>query len=101
MAHRVSVEAESEFDGIWYYIASESGSAEIADSFVYSLTDRFFLIATNPYIGRRRDSDLRPGLWSFPVDEYVIVYRIDGEDVLILHVVRGSRDLPALLGLNL
>ena len=48
-------------------------------------------------IGGRRDEDLRPGLRSFPVGEYVIIYRLEGEDVLILHVLRGSRDIEALL----
>lgn len=93
MAHRLSLEAEAELDSIWYYVASESGSIKIADRFVDSLTDRFLLLAKNPYIGRRRDADLRPGLRSFPVGKYVIFYRIDDEDVLILHVMRGSREL--------
>jgi toxin ParE1/3/4 len=97
MAHRLSPEAEAELDDVWYYIASESGNAEIADRFTDSLTHRFYLIAKNPYIGRRRDADLRPGLRSVPVGEYVILYRIDNDDVLILHLVRGSRDLQALL----
>ena len=96
MAHRVSPEAEADLDGIWVYIATESGSLDIADRFVDSLTDRFFLLSTNPYIGRRRDDDLRPGLRSFPVGEYVIIYRIDDEEVIILHIVRGSRNIEAL-----
>jgi toxin ParE1/3/4 len=98
MAHRVSSEAEAELDGIWYYIATESGSMEVADRFIDSLTKRFYLLSTNPYIGRRRDDDLRPGMRSFAVGEYIILYRIDGEDVLILHVVRGSRNIKALFG---
>ena len=101
MAHRLSTETEAELNDVWYYIASESGSMEIADRFIDSLTDRFYLIAKNPYIGRRRDADLRPGLRSYPVGEYVILYRIDDEDVLILHLVRGSRDLQSLLGSRL
>jgi plasmid stabilization system protein ParE len=36
---------------------------------------------------------LRPGTRSFPVGEYVILYRIEEGDVLILHVVRGSRNI--------
>ena len=36
-------------------------------------------------------------LRSFPVGEYVIIYRIDGEDALILHAMRGSRDIEGLL----
>jgi plasmid stabilization system protein ParE len=31
------------------------------------------------------------------VGEYVIIYRIDTEDALILHVIRGSRDIERLL----
>jgi hypothetical protein len=30
------------------------------------------------------------------VGEYVIVYRIELEEILILHVVRGSRDIAGL-----
>jgi toxin ParE1/3/4 len=96
MAHRLAPEAEAELDDIWYYIAKESQSIEIADRVVDSITDRFFLLANYPHIGRRRDEDLRPGLRSFPVGEYVIIYRVEAEDVLILHVIRGSRDMEAL-----
>jgi toxin ParE1/3/4 len=49
-------------------------------------------------IGRSRDRDLRPSLRSFPVGNYVIIYRLDDEDVLILRVLRGSRNIEALFG---
>jgi toxin ParE1/3/4 len=45
-----------------------------------------------------RDEDLRPGLRTFPVGEYVIFYRIEDEDVVILRVLRGSRNIAALFG---
>ena len=96
MAYRIAPEAEAELDDIWYYIAKESGSIEIADRVIDSVTDRFFLLARFPQMGRRRDEDLRPGLRSFVVGEYVIIYRLEVEEVLILHVLRGSRDLKAL-----
>ncbi len=99
MAHRLSAEAEAELDGIWYYIARESGSADIADRFVDSLTDRFYLLALSPHIGRHRDHDLRPGVRSFAVREYIILYRVDEGGVLILHVLRGSRTLKLSLDL--
>jgi toxin ParE1/3/4 len=97
MAHRVAPQAEAELDDIWYYVAKESGSIEIADRIVDSITERFYLLARHPHIGRQRDADLRPGLRSFPVGEYVIIYRVEKKDVLILHVFRGSRDIEALL----
>ena len=97
MAHRVAPQAEAELDNIWYYVAKESGSIEIADRLIDSITERFYLLAGHPHIGRHRDEDLRPGLRSFPVGEYVIIYRVEENDVLILQVFRGSRDIEALL----
>lgn len=98
MAHLLSLEAEAELDGIWYYIATESGNADIADRIIDSLTDRFRLLALNPYVGRRRDEDLRPGMRSFPVGQYIVLYRVEDGDVRILHVVQGRRDIQMLFG---
>jgi plasmid stabilization system protein ParE len=41
MAHRLAPQAEAELDEIWYYIARESHSVEIAGRAVDSITDRF------------------------------------------------------------
>jgi toxin ParE1/3/4 len=98
MGHRLAREAEVELDDIWYYVAKESGSVEIADRLIDSITERFSILADHPYIGRHRDDDLRPGLRSFPAGEYIIIYRVKNDDVLILHVARGSRNLEALFG---
>ncbi|HEX4749639.1 MAG TPA: type II toxin-antitoxin system RelE/ParE family toxin [Bryobacteraceae bacterium] len=94
---RILPTAEAELDDIWLYVARESGSIDIANRLIDSLTERFFLLALHPQLGRRRDHDLRPGLRSFPVGEYVIVYRIEPEEILILHVMRGSRDIAGLM----
>ena len=96
MAHRRTPQADSDLDNIWNYIASKSGSLDITNRFIASITDRFFLLASHPNIGRGRDEDLLPGLRSFPVGEYVIIYRIQDEDVLVLRVLRGSRNIQAL-----
>jgi toxin ParE1/3/4 len=96
MAHRLAPRAEADLDDIWWYIATESGSVEIARRHVATLTSRFLLLARHPRLGRARDGDLGAGRRSYPVDRYIIVYRIDGNDVEILRVVHGSRDLEAL-----
>jgi toxin ParE1/3/4 len=93
MAHRVAEDVAAELDGIWLYIAKQSGSVEIADKVVDSITDCFVALGRNPRMGRRRDDDLAPGLRSFPVGNYVIVYCIEEEDAAILHVFHGSRDI--------
>jgi hypothetical protein len=41
MAHRVASEAEP--DNIWYYVAKESGSIDIADRLIDSISARFHL----------------------------------------------------------
>lgn len=97
MPHRVAPEAEADLDEIWYYTANRSGNPAIADRLIHSIADRFALLARHPHLGRRRDEELRPGLRSFAVGDYVIVYRMEGADVFITHVVRGSRGIDALL----
>jgi toxin ParE1/3/4 len=96
MAHLLAPEVEGELDDIWYYVVSQSGNTDLADSLIDSITERFLLLSTRPQIGRRRDHDLIPGLRSFSVGRYVIIYRIEHEDVLILHVAHGSRDIEGM-----
>jgi toxin ParE1/3/4 len=96
MGHLRTPQADSDLDGIWYYVATKSGSVDIADRLIDSITDRFFLLARHPHIGRARDEDLRPGSRSFTVGEYLIFYRIQGEDVLILRILSASRNIEAL-----
>jgi toxin ParE1/3/4 len=96
MAHRLSPEAEAELDEIWWYIAQESGSADTARTAVASITQRFYLLADYPRLGRPRD-ELRPGLRSHAVGNYLILYRIEQTHVLIVHVLHGRRDIETLL----
>jgi plasmid stabilization system protein ParE len=59
MAHRVSPQAATDLDDIWYYVAKESGSIALANRLIDSITDRFFLLAGHPYLGRPTTSALR------------------------------------------
>ena len=91
-------EAEAELDDIWLYIARESGSIEIANRVVDSITGRFWLLARYPYSGRQRDHDLGAGLRSLASGDYIVIHRLESDQVvLILHIVLGSRDIGALL----
>ena len=96
---RLAPEAEAELDAIWLYIARESGSVDVAARIIENITEQFWLLARYPYLGRSRDEDLRPGLRSLSADEYLIIYRVEPQDVvLILHIVHGSRDIGRLFG---
>jgi toxin ParE1/3/4 len=97
MAHRLAPQARAELSNIWNYFARESGNAAVADGVIDAITERFHLLAQYPRMGRSRD-DLRAGLRSFPVGQYVIIYTIDDEDVQILHVFHGRQDIEGQLG---
>jgi toxin ParE1/3/4 len=98
MAHRVAPQAEADLDDIWLYVAKESGSMDVATRLIDAITGRFFLLASFPYVGRARDEDFGAGSRSVAVGEYVIVYCVEGQDVFVLRVVHGRRDLEALFG---
>ena len=97
MAFRLLPGAGLDLDDIWTYVARASGSIEIANRLIDAITDHCWLLGQHPQIGRCRDHDLRPGLRSFPVGEYVIIYRVEGDEALVLHVIRGSRDFEGLM----
>jgi toxin ParE1/3/4 len=97
MPHRLAPRARAELSNIWNYIVREGGNVAAADSVVDAITARFYLLSRYPRMGRARD-DLRPGLRSFAVGEYVIVYTIDDEDVEVLHVFHGRQDIEGQLG---
>ena len=91
----ISPEAEADLDEIWLYIAKESQNAQRADTFLDRFAALFLRLAENPYLGRRRD-ELRPGYRSFPVGEYLVFYRVAGNDqIVVLRIIHGSRDIPS------
>jgi toxin ParE1/3/4 len=96
MGHRLAPQAEADLEDLAYYVFVESGSLDIADRLIESISERFALLGAHPRAGRQRD-DLRPGTRAFPVGDYLVLYRIEGNDAVIQRVVRGSRDLEALM----
>src|SRR5580692_12393716 len=99
MAHLVAPQAETDLDDIWFYVALNSGSMDIASRLVDSITDKFSLLAGFPQAGRSRDRDFGAGVRSFPAGEFVIAYAVQGPDVLILRVVHGKREFDPLFEL--
>jgi toxin ParE1/3/4 len=96
MTHSLAPEARADLDEIWLYLARESGREVLADAQIDAIADRFYVLAEYPHVGRARDADLGLGMHSFQVGDYVIVYEVNGMEILILRVVHGRRDLIAL-----
>jgi toxin ParE1/3/4 len=91
---RLTKPAIQDIEQIADYIAHEFGLSQ-ADRFLTKLDAKFAKIAQFPKIGRQRDEVL-PRLRSFPMDQYLILYIPESQNVDILRVVSGYRDLSAL-----
>jgi plasmid stabilization system protein ParE len=76
MRIRVAPQARADLDAIWLYSAQESGSSNIATRAVGSITDKFGLFSKFPNIGKSFESELRPNVRTFPVNNYVIFYSV-------------------------
>ena len=91
MKLRVARSAAADLDEIWIYIARR-GSIEVAERFLISLTDKFYLLLRNPDIGRCRP-DLAEGVRSFPVGNYRIYYRREKRGVVRILYVRHAAQI--------
>jgi len=68
MRIRLAPQARADLTGIWLYIAQESGSTNIATRAVGSIAGKFGLFSKFPNIGRSLESELRPDVRTFPVN---------------------------------
>jgi toxin ParE1/3/4 len=96
MRFRLLPEAESDLDGIWLYIAKASGSMDIANHQIDAIIDALALLARHPLIGRPWASLNRPGIRRFPIGSYIIAYRPEPREVVILRILHAARDLDAI-----
>ncbi len=81
-----------------YYL--EQGSSRAGRKTLVEFVEAFRLLARTPKLGHRREdlAQARPLLF-WPVRDYLIVYRPERKPIEIVTVVRGSRDVRALLTL--
>jgi toxin ParE1/3/4 len=86
---RVTCDAERDLDQIWIYIARDNMDG--ANRLVDELTARFVIIGSSPEMGRTRD-ELKSGLRSHPVSNYIIYYREMQGYISIVHIIHGARD---------
>lgn len=85
--------ARQDLVGIWRHIAADNPAA--ADGLLDRIDERCARLVESPRLGPPRD-DIRPGLRYVVVGEYLILYRIIDEGILIVRVVHGRRDLFGL-----
>lgn len=87
-------EAENDLDEIWWHIAQDS--LHNADRFLDRIEERCWALADFPQMGASRD-ELKAGLRSHPVGNYLIFYFPLEDGVDIIRVIHGSRGIENLL----
>jgi toxin ParE1/3/4 len=85
-----------DLDEIWEYIANDNINA--AERWIGKLFDAFEAIARNPGIGHKRQDITDYPVFFWPLNAYLILYRVQGEQVEIVAVTQGARDIPSFLG---
>lgn len=83
-------EAEQDLFDIWLYIAEDS--LVNADRFLDRLEGKALKLAEFAEIGIDRP-ELALDLKSFPVDRYVLYYRVNASGIELVRVLHGSREI--------
>ena len=91
--YNLTDEALQDLDDIFKYLSSYSLDA--ADRFLDALEKKSENLVAFPQMGKSYE-DLAPQLRGVPIDGYIILYRLMGEDIEIIRIVSGYRDLKSL-----
>jgi toxin ParE1/3/4 len=89
-SYRLSRPARADLDSIWLHIAQE-GDVETADRFIDAITNRFSMLAKMPEAGRSA-AEIDAGVRVFPLESYLIYYRIHRGGISIARIIHGMRD---------
>jgi toxin ParE1/3/4 len=92
---RLTTSAKTDLIEIWLNV-SEYQSDEIADQLIDQLTSVYEKLATFPEMGRSRD-DFFPGYRTVIANQYLIFYRLTPDEIEIIRVLHGARNIPDVL----
>lgn len=92
MNHRLSHAALNDLDTLFDYTALHFGLAK-AKSMINHFHRYFFLLETNPKIGKSR-SELGKNIRSIPTGRHLIYYTQVNGTLVILRIKHGNQDVP-------
>ena len=87
----VSELATDDLRSIQAYTLDHWGPVQ-ATAYEESLHGVLEMLLARPGLGRARD-DIRSGLQSYPVASHVILYRIDGDTLMVLRILHQRMDV--------
>ena len=88
-------QAAEDIRDIWSFISARN--VEVADRLVASFADAFENLAKMPRLGHVRPDLTSASVLFWPIDPYLVIYRVQGARVQIVAVTHGARDVPELL----
>lgn len=88
-----TAEAENDLLSIWRYIAEDKPQA--ATRLLRTIDEKCALLAENPQLGSARP-DIALELRYFTVGSYLILYREVSNEVEIVRVLHGARNLNTI-----
>ncbi|GBF79548.1 type II toxin-antitoxin system RelE/ParE family toxin [Aphanothece sacrum] len=91
--YSISEEAIRDLDEISDYFALQS--LEAGESFIRRFADKCRNLVNFPNMGRSY-TEIMPNLRGIPLDNYIILYQVIKEEIEIVRVVSGYRDLGIL-----
>jgi toxin ParE1/3/4 len=86
-------QARADLIDIWIHIANDSQTT--ADRCIERIESRCRELAEFPELGPERP-DIAPDARMLVIDRWLALYRIEGDDVRIVRVVDGARDLTRI-----
>jgi toxin ParE1/3/4 len=89
----VTKQAKQHLIEIWVYVADNNSAA--ANKLLDTLNKKIGTLADHPLLGPARP-DIAPHLRYLISGNYLILYRVLGDDVGIVRVLHGARNLSAL-----
>lgn len=91
----LSPEAAADLRELVDFIAEDNQDA--ARRFLARLRSEMERIVAAPGIGHRREDLTGQPVRFWPVGRYLVIYRQEGQDVEVVRVLHGARDVAALL----
>lgn len=93
VGYKLTRKAEEDFIQIYLTGVAEFGEM-VAENYQAGLRAAFEFLSEYPYAARERE-EISPPVRAHPYKSHLVVYIIDGEDILILGIRHGREDWVA------
>lgn len=95
---RFTADAQDDLINIAAYVARQSGSRALAVAFRRQLRQKCEKLASLPGIMGRERNELKDGLRSSAFKSYVIFYHYLDDELEVVNILEGHRDMDAFFG---